>query len=84
MIERLRTSLDAMRVIAGEALASAACEPLRGDCADALRLELDCPQQALTVSQRDRLARLNALLETGTPAPAALEEAVRAAWRAIA
>ena len=84
MIERLRTSLDAMRVISGEALASAACEPLRDDCADALRLELDCPQQALTASQRDRLARLNSLLEDGTPAAAALEQAVRDAWSAIA
>jgi len=84
MIERLRTSLDAMRALPGEALASTACEPLRGDCADALRLELDCPQQALSPSQRERLARLNALLEESRPAPAALEQAVHDAWRAIA
>ena len=84
MIERLRTSLETMRLLPGETLVSAECEPLRGDCADALRLELDCPQQSLSPSQRERLARLDALLEDGHPVPAALEQAVRDAWSALA
>lgn len=84
MIERLRTSLDTMRLLPGEDLASPACAALRGDCADALRLELDCPQQSLSPSQRARLAALDALLEGTHPAPAALERAVRDAWSAIA
>ena len=83
MIERLRSSLDAMQRLPGEALASSACDRLRGDCADALRLELDCPQQALSPQQRMRLSRLNELLEEGAPSPSALERAVRDAWDAI-
>lgn len=84
MIERLRSSLQAMNQLSGEALASPACECLRGDCADALRLELDCPQQALSRLQREHLKRLSALLEDSQPAPEELEQAVGDAWRVIA
>lgn len=84
MIERLRTSLQAMNELSGKDLASPASERLRGDCADALRLELDCPQQSLSPLQREQLARLSELLEDAQAAPAGLEQAVRDAWRAIA
>jgi hypothetical protein len=36
---------------------------LRGDCADAVRLELDCPQQMLTAAQRVALCELSDVLE---------------------
>ena len=84
MIERLRTSLQVMTHLSGEALVSSSYERLRGDCADALRLELDCPQQALSRAQRQHLAQLSALLEDAQPAPADLERAVHDAWSAIA
>jgi hypothetical protein len=83
MIERLRSSLDAMQRLRGDALLSPASARLRGDCADALRLELDCPQQALSPHQRARLSRLSDLLEESAPSGAALEQAVREAWSAI-
>ncbi|HET9683217.1 MAG TPA: hypothetical protein VFP15_03890 [Gemmatimonadaceae bacterium] len=84
MIERLRTSLQSMHELSREALASPEFKRLRGDCADALRLELDCPQQALTRPQRERLTRLSGLLEEAEPSPADLQQAVRDAWSAIA
>lgn len=62
MIERLQASL---RALANEPLDTdpARAEQLRDDCADALRLELDCMQQELTRSQREALSMLNVMLE---------------------
>lgn len=73
-----------MHELSGEALALPEYERLRGDCADALRLELDCPQQALTRPQRQHFAKLSILLEEAQPSPTELQQAVRDAWRAIA
>lgn len=84
MIERLRTSLRALSTLTPTELMAPATERLRGDCADALRLELDCPQQALTPSQRSALSHLNSLLEEPAALPDVLASAVRGAWRAIA
>ena len=36
---------------------------VRGDCADAARLELDCQQLALTSVQRETLSHLSDVLE---------------------
>lgn len=84
MIERLRTSLRTLSTLTPTELMAPASERLRGDCADALRLELDCPQQALTPSQRSAFSHLNALLEEPTALPDVLASAVRGAGRAIA
>ena len=84
MIDRLRTSLRALSTLAPAALMAAEHERLRGDCADALRLELDCPQQQLTPSQRVELSRLSALLEEPSPPADRLASALRDAWRVIA
>ena len=80
MIERLRTSLFALSTLSARELAEPAQEHLRGDCADALRLELDCPQQSLTSAQREPLARLRELLDEPDVKPDQLAEAVRDAW----
>lgn len=56
-----------------------------GDCADALRLELDCPQQRLTAGERDALVRLSDLLETtgSKPDAPAVVAAARSACEAL-
>lgn len=82
MIERLTTSLRRLVALDDEALASPRYAGLRGDCADALRLELDCPQQSLTPAQRLALTRLSDALEAGG-APDGLAQAVRGASRAL-
>lgn len=84
MIDRLRASLRDLSRLSPAELAAPAHERLRGDCADALRLELDCPQQMLTSSQRSDLSRLSILLEEGEAPPDRLASAVRSAWLAIA
>jgi hypothetical protein len=84
LIDRLRTSLRTLSALSPAALMTAEHERLRGDCADALRLELDCPQQQLTPSQRAELARLSALLEDCSPPPDLLASALQDAWRVIA
>lgn len=63
MIERLSRCLDALSTASPAALETADGRRLAGDCADALRLELDCPQQSLTPTQRVALRRLSDLLE---------------------
>ena len=83
MIERLVTSLRQLAALEYEELASPRHAGLRGDCADALRLELDCPQQALTPTQRVALTRLSDALESDAP-PAATGAAVREAIAALA
>ena len=82
MIERLVTSLRQLAALSEEDLASARFAGLRGDCADALRLELDCPQQSLTPAQRSVLTRLNDVLEADLVSDE-LVDAVRAATHAL-
>jgi hypothetical protein len=79
MIERLTASLRQLGALQDEELVSPRHAGLRGDCADALRLELDCPQQSLTPAQRAALTRLSDVLEADAPAPttrAAVREAM--------
>ncbi len=82
MIERLATSLRELAAASPAELVSDATARLRGDCADALRLELDCPQQALTPEQRSVLTRLSDALD-GDTSPRALLEVVRRASEAM-
>lgn len=79
MIERLHPSLRALSRLSAEELESAEAEPVRRDCADALRLELDCRQLELGASERDVLAHLSDLLEASAYNGVELMAAVRAA-----
>ncbi len=83
MIERLRTSLFALHALTPRELADPSHEQLRGDCADALRLELDCPQQSLTNAQREPFARLRELLDEPNAPSAQLVQAVHDAWSVV-
>lgn len=82
MIERLASSLRQLAAASADELASDVTALVRGDCADAARLELDCPQQSLTPEQRDALSRLSDALDGDVPAPMLLD-AVRRAARAL-
>jgi hypothetical protein len=83
VIDRLVTGLRELVDLPAAHLETAAGRRLRGDCADAVRLELDCPQQSLTPSQRSALARLSdALEESGTPTDEILA-AARTAYRSL-
>ena len=64
MIERLTTSLDALSRLSPRELATERGSRVAADCADAIRLELDCPQQDLTSDQRELLSALGDLLDT--------------------
>ena len=63
MIERFVTSLRALAALPAGELHTAPARRLAADCADALRLELDCPQQDFTPGQRSVLRRLGDLLD---------------------
>ena len=63
MIERFTTILDALARMAPSELATERGSRVAADCADAIRLELDCPQQDLTSDQRELLSALGDLLE---------------------
>jgi hypothetical protein len=64
VIQRLLTSLRALSSLPEDRLGSDVGKRLAADCADALRLELDCPQQDLTSDQRRVLSNLSDLLES--------------------
>jgi len=66
MIERLTTNLDALARLSPAELASERGERVAADCADAIRLELDCPQQDLTADQRELLSALGDALEASS------------------
>ncbi|HYD53489.1 MAG TPA: hypothetical protein VEA99_12710 [Gemmatimonadaceae bacterium] len=77
MIERLIVSL---RALAGRGRIDPhdpADRRLLDDCADALRLELDCPQQTLTDEQRDAAGALSDRLESPVRDGSAIAAAVR-------
>jgi hypothetical protein len=82
MIERLVISLRQLAALSDGELASPRAAAVRADCADAVRLELDCPQQSLAAAQRAALSRLSDALEDGGEI-AAVREAVRATTRAL-
>lgn len=79
MIERLATTLRAL-VEHPAAAADARC---RADCADAVRLELDCPQLALTPLQRSSLELLHDRIEEPFPAADDVASAARIAATAL-
>ena len=81
MIERLLTSLRALSLLPADGFESDLGKRLAADCADALRLELDCPQQDLTADQRTILSNLSDLLESERWTDA--REAVRSACVAV-
>jgi hypothetical protein len=83
VIERLVTSLQQLARCSGESLDERSGMRLRGDCADAVRLELDCPQQSLGPEQRAALSRLSDVLEQGGAPTEQLAVAVRAACVAL-
>ncbi len=53
------------------------------ECADAIRLELDCPQQDLTADQRELLSALGDLLDAASPNGEAVVNLASAACRAL-
>ncbi len=69
MIERFVTTLRALAALPVAELQTPPARRLAADCADALRLELDCPQQDFTPGQRSVLRRLGDLLEADPPTP---------------
>lgn len=83
MIERLVTGVRTLASLPAAALGAPTTDAARGDLADALRLELDCPQQSLSPRQRDVLARLGDLLDSNVQDPVALEAALRDASAAL-
>src|SRR4051812_47524779 len=78
MIERLTANLDVLARSSPAELSSEQGRRAAADCADAIRLELDCPQQELTADQRELLATLGDLLDTGGDPAAIHDVAVRA------
>jgi hypothetical protein len=82
VIDRLITSLRELSALSAAELTTHSAERLRADCADAVRLELDCPQQSLTPAQRAALSRLSDALEEGTSGRS-MREAVCSAGAAI-
>ena len=80
MIERLARSLRELSVLTPDELSSASRTRERADCADAVRLELDCMQKSLTTREREILSRLSDALETRQVDGEALAASVRAAW----
>jgi hypothetical protein len=83
MIQRLVTTLRALAELSPGGLETSEGKRLAGDCADALRLELDCPQRELTAEQRRILVRLNELLESETDEEEQIRTAARSAYTVI-
>jgi FixJ family two-component response regulator len=80
VIERLARSLRELSVLTPDELASASRTRERADCADAVRLELDCMQKSLTTRERDVLSRLSDDLEARDVDGETLAASVQAAW----
>lgn len=79
MIERLVTGLQALSALPPAALAGDGAASARGDCADAVRLALDCPQEELGVGERRALVELFDVLEGQSLDGPAIAAAVRRA-----
>jgi hypothetical protein len=71
------TSLQQLARLTVQELGAEAGIRVRGDCADAARLELDCPQLALTSEQREALSRLSEVLEQDSVPTERIAAAVR-------
>jgi hypothetical protein len=83
VIARFVDALRALVALPPRALAEEPGRRLVADCADALRLELDCPQQEFTRVQRAALHRLADALDDAQAAPARVQRAVREACGAL-
>ncbi|MEP6990933.1 MAG: hypothetical protein ABJA80_08400 [bacterium] len=83
MIERLVTGLRALGALPPTALAADAAAGARGDCADAVRLALDCQQEELDVGERRALVALFDALEGQAIDGPTLAAAVRRATEAL-
>jgi hypothetical protein len=83
VIDRLVTGLRELATLPAVHLETASGKRLMGDCADAVRLELDCPQQSLTLAQRAALSRLSDALEDAATPTADVVAAARAACTAL-
>jgi hypothetical protein len=84
VIDQLAKTLSILASAPPEELAHPDAAAMLGDCADAVRLGLDCMQQELTPSQRATLERLSDLLEEGDASPHLLADAARRAREALA
>ena len=82
VIERLTSTIRALCALGADEIGAPNAARLRDDCADALRLELDCPQQSLTPAERKALSALSDALEAASP-PDILGDAARRAGSAI-
>lgn len=83
MIDRLRATLGTLSTLGADDLVSPGAEPLRQDCADSLRLQLDCMQAELGATDRATLQRLNDLFEEPPGNGAELAAAIQAALRVV-
>ena len=83
MIQRLASALAAVALLHEVELARTDARRLLDDCADALRLELDCPQQELTCVEREALQQVREQVESEQIDPVRLRETARAACRAM-
>lgn len=66
MIDRFITSVRALATMSPLQLGDRDGRELVAECADALRLELDCPQQDFTARQRQTLRALDDALASGS------------------
>jgi hypothetical protein len=83
VIERFVTTLRALAALPSPELGAPTGRRIAADCADAVRLELDCPQQDLTAAQRASLRALSDLLESAQPAAADVSRAAAAACASL-
>jgi hypothetical protein len=83
MIDRLVTGLRELATLPAVDLETPSGKRLMGDCADAVRLELDCPQQSLTLAQRTALSRLSDALEDSDAPSGEVIVAARTAYTAL-
>jgi hypothetical protein len=83
VIQRFVTTLRAAASLRPSDVSTDAGRRLLADCADAVRLELDCLQQELTPRQRDALRALSDALEDGEAPAADVVRAVREACAAV-
>ena len=83
MIQRLVTTLRAAAALRPPDVSTETGRHLLADCADAVRLELDCPQQELTPRQRDVLRALSDALEDREAPAADVVRAVREACAVV-
>ena len=81
MIERLTTALRSL-AYGSTTWPSEQGRRLLADCADAIRLELDCPQQELTSGQRAALIALGDTIDESTD-PTVVRDAARTASRSL-